>query len=144
MIKIVIIYLCFFAGIVLSTGKTAYSYGYKREEDPLITTFKAIIFHGKQDNWLMVQNEIENITDRINDINTLFNIDFKPLFAVTLREQDFRNLCNQMATLVFFCNKGKVLLQQKRTTENFCSCKSTASISRRVLYCLAGRKCPGL
>ena len=113
MIKIVIISLCFFAGSVLSTGKTVYSYGYKREEDPLITTFKAIIFHGKQDNWQMVQNEIENITDRINDINALFNIDFKPLFTVTVREQDFRNLCNQMATLVFFAIKEKFYYNKK-------------------------------
>ncbi|OHB68629.1 MAG: hypothetical protein A2W17_10575 [Planctomycetes bacterium RBG_16_41_13] len=123
MIKIVIISLCFFAGIVLSTGKTVYSYGYKREEDPLITTFKAIIFHGKQDNWLMVQNEIENITDRINDINTLFNIDFKPLFTVTVREQDFRNLCNQMATLVFFAIKEKFYYNKKEQLKIFVRAK---------------------
>ncbi|MCF6148155.1 MAG: hypothetical protein E3K37_05800 [Candidatus Kuenenia sp.] len=119
----IIIVLCFFAGIVLSTEKSGYGYGYKREEDPLITSFKTIIFHGKQDNWSMVRSEIENIDDRINDINTIFNVDFKPLFTITLQEQNFRNLCNQMATLVFFAIKEKFYYNQKENLKIFVRAK---------------------
>lgn len=119
----IIIFLCSFTGIALSTGKPGYGYGYKREEDPLITSFKAIIFHGKQDNWSMVRSEIEKINDRINDLNTIFNINFNPLFTITIQEQNFRNLCNQMATLVFFAIKEKFYYNQKENLEIFVRAK---------------------
>ncbi|MBM4054699.1 MAG: hypothetical protein FJ264_08520 [Planctomycetes bacterium] len=119
----IIISLCFLAGIVLSVDKTGYGYGYKKEEDPLITSFRSIIFHGKQDNWKVAQSEIENINDRINDINAIFSIDFKPLLTAAVQDQNFPNLCNQMATFVFFAIKEKFFFNRKEDLKIFIRAK---------------------
>lgn len=87
--------------------RTLTGYGYAIKEDPLISAFKAIIFHGRNSDWQKVGDEIQSITDRINDIYTAFNIDLLPQIKQSILQRDFQGLTNKMANLVFHAIREK-------------------------------------
>ena len=84
-----------------------YGYGYAREEDPLVKSFKAVISCGREADWPKVSTEINTIADRIEDIHKIFKVDLKPQIDQSIRSQHFQSLANQMANLVFLalCEK---------------------------------------
>lgn len=91
------------------------AYGYARDEDPLIGVFKAVIFHGRQGEWSKVDDDVNSISDRIEDIHKIFNIDFKSRVDNTIQQRDFQTLSNYMANIVFLsiCEKFYYNRQEK-------------------------------
>lgn len=82
-------------------------YGYKRNEDPLITVFKSIIFHGRNNDWSKVESDINTISDRIDDVKNLFDIDLRPKLDAGLAQHNFQEVIKTMANLVFLAMREK-------------------------------------
>lgn len=99
---------------VLSTALTlftltgqAFGYGYEREEDPLIKTFKAVVLHVKKSDWEQVDEAISSIKDRIDDVNTLFDVNLHPQLSTSIASKDTQTLMRGMANLVFLAIREK-------------------------------------
>jgi hypothetical protein len=87
--------------------KVSVGYGYKRNEDPLITVFKSVIFYGKKSDWVKVKSDINSIRDRIDDVKALFGVDLWPKFDAGLGQQNFQEVVNAMANLTFLAIREK-------------------------------------
>lgn len=107
--------LIFLISILLLYQNTARGYGYAREEDPLIKTFKDVIVQGKQSNWPDVITEVNTISDRIEDVRTIFHVDLRQRIDHAIQQKDFQTLTKHMANLVFLaiCEKFYYNLQEK-------------------------------
>lgn len=106
---------CFFLLIV--NQNSASGYGYAKEEDPLVKVFKAIILYGRQSEWSKVAVEINSISDRTADIYKIFKIDLKPRIEYAVQQQNFQDLVNYMANLVFLAIREKFYYNRKEKLE---------------------------
>ena len=100
-----ILIIVFFAIIICP--KVSVGYGYKKNEDPLITVFKSVIFYGRKGDWAKVKSDINSISDRIDDVKTLFDVDLRPKFDTGLAQQNFQEVVNAMANLTFLAIREK-------------------------------------
>jgi hypothetical protein len=82
-------------------------YGYKRNDDPIITVFKSVIFYGKKSDWERIKTDIDTISDRIDDVKNVFAIDLRPRLNAGLSQQNFQEVVKVMANLVFLAIKEK-------------------------------------
>lgn len=93
--------------VVSFSTSTAWGYGYARNEDPLLTVFKAVIFYGKESDWNRVKKEVDSISDRFEDVRVIFDIDLKPMVDEAVEKQDLQELAKLMANFVFLAIKEK-------------------------------------
>lgn len=114
-------YVClvFHIWLLYASQNGVLGYGYAREEDPLVKSFKAVIFCGRQADWSKVPAEINGIADRIEDIHKIFKIDLKPRIDHSIRSQNFQSLANQMANLVFLAICEKFYYNRREELEIF-------------------------
>ncbi|MFQ5687010.1 MAG: hypothetical protein ACE5GV_10155 [Candidatus Scalindua sp.] len=82
-------------------------YGYGRNEDPIITVFKSAIFYGKKNDWVRVRSDIDTISDRIDDVRNIFEVNLKPKLAEGISQHDFQKVIKVMANLVFLAIREK-------------------------------------
>ena len=101
----------------------AYGYGYEKEEDPLVTVFKSVIFYGRQPDWSKVASEVNTIHDRMEDIQKIFKIDLKPGIELAIKQQDFQSVANRMANLVFLAIREKFYYNREERMEIFIRAK---------------------
>lgn len=82
-------------------------YGYKRNDDPIITVFKSVIYYGKKSDWERIKRDIDTISDRIDDVKNIFAVDLRPELNAGLSQQNFQEVIKVMANLVFLAIKEK-------------------------------------
>lgn len=82
-------------------------YGYKRNDDPINTVFKSVIFYGKKGDWVRVKTGIDTISDRIDDVKNLFAVDLRTRLNTGLSQHNFQEVVRAMANLVFLSIKEK-------------------------------------
>ena len=82
-------------------------YGYGRNEDPVITVFKSVIFYGKKDDWARVESDTDTISDRIEDVQNLFEVNLKPKLDAGISQHNFQEVIKVMANLVFLAMREK-------------------------------------
>ncbi len=87
--------------------RTSAGYGYRRNEDPLITVFKSVIFNGKKNDWAKVGADIDTISDRIEDVKNIFEVDLRPKLDAGLARRDIQEVIKVMANLVFLAMREK-------------------------------------
>ncbi len=92
--------------VVCSQGSTE-GYGYKKNDDPIITVFKSVIFYGKKGDWERIKRDIDTISDRIDDVKNIFAVDLRPGLNAGLSQHDFQKIVKIMANLVFLTIKEK-------------------------------------
>jgi len=109
--------------ISIFATKKIHGYGYKRNQDPLIQVFKAIVFYGKEENWPKVISEVKTIHDRFLDIQRLFHIDMEGRIMDAIRQQDLQELVNQAANLVFLAIREKFYYNRNEKLEIFLRAK---------------------
>ncbi len=104
--KYTTLFSCFLL-VILICPRSSIGYGYKRNEDPIITVFKSVIFYGRKDGWERVASEINTISDRIDDVRNLFEVDLRPQLESGISEHNFQKIIKAMANLVFLsiCEK---------------------------------------
>ncbi len=102
--KYILIIVFFFITIY---PKVSGGYGYKRNEDPIITVFKSVIFYGRKGDWARVETDINTISDRVDDIRNLFDVDLKPRLDAGISQHNFQEVIKGMANLVFFAIREK-------------------------------------
>ena len=117
--KIAGICLVLYLYFLFINQNVACGYGYAKEEDPLITVFKKVIFYGRQANWSRVSTEVNSISDRIADIHKIFKTDLGIRINQAIQDQDFRTLTNQMANLVFLAIREKFYYNRQEKLEIF-------------------------
>lgn len=100
-------HLCLLFLTLCLPASTVWGYGYERNEDPLLTIFKAAIFYGKESDWERVKKKVDSISDRFEDVRTIFHIDLKPMVDKAVDKQDMQELAKLMANLVFLAIKEK-------------------------------------
>jgi len=93
--------------IVIFCQGSSEGYGYKKNDDPIITVFKSVIFNGKKGDWERIKADIDTISDRIDDVKNIFAVDLKPEFNAGLSQHDFQKVVKVMANLVFLTIKEK-------------------------------------
>jgi len=93
--------------IVVICPRYSMGYGYGRNEDPIITVFKSVIFYGKKDDWMRVESDINTISDRIDDVWNLFEVNLKPTLDAGISRHDFQEVVKVMANLVFLAIREK-------------------------------------
>lgn len=76
-------------------------------EDPIITVFKSVIFHGRKGEWERVEVDINNINDRIDDVRNLFEVDLRLQLEEGVYQQDFQKVIKAMANLVYLAIREK-------------------------------------
>lgn len=93
--------------IVVFCQGSSDGYGYKRNDDPIITVFKSVIFYGKKGDWERIKRDIDTISDRIDDVKNIFAVDLRPGLNAGLYQHDFQEVVKAMANLVFLAIKEK-------------------------------------
>jgi len=93
--------------VILICPKNSIGYGYKKNEDPLITVFKSVIFNSKNGDWDRVKTTIDTISDRIDDVNNIFAVNLRPRLNDGLSQHDFQEVVKVMANLVFLALREK-------------------------------------
>jgi len=93
--------------IVIFCQGSSDGYGYKRNDDPIITVFKSVIFYGKKSDWERVKTDIDTISDRIDDVKNVFAVDLRPGLNAGLSQHNFQEVVKVMANLVFLAIKEK-------------------------------------
>jgi hypothetical protein len=92
---------------ILICRNSSFGYGYKRNEDTIITVFKSVIFHGRKDDWVSVEADINTISDRIDDVRNIFEVDLKPRIEAGISEHNLQLVIKEMANLVFLAIREK-------------------------------------
>ena len=92
--------------IILCRGSSN-GYGYKRNEDPIITVFKSVIFNGKKSDWERVKTDIDIISDRLDDVKNIFAVDLRSGLNNGLSQRNLQEVIKVMANLVFLSIKEK-------------------------------------
>ena len=111
--------LVFYLWLLFMSQSVTHGYGYAREDDPLINAFRAVILHGRQNEWSKVAAEVKGINDRISDIHKIFKIDLKPRIDRAIGQQDFQTMANLMANLVFLAIREKFYYNRQERLEIF-------------------------
>ena len=111
--------LVFLLWLLCVSQNGVYGYGYAREEDPLVKSFKVVISCARDADWPKVSAEINGIADRIEDIHKIFKVDLKPRIDQSIRSQHFQPLANQMANLVFLALCEKFYYNNREGLEIF-------------------------
>lgn len=111
--------LVFHLWLLCVSQNGVYGYGYAREEDPLVKSFKVVISCARDADWPKVSAEINGIADRIEDIHKIFKVDLKPRIDQSIRSQHFQSLANQMANLVFLALCEKFYYNNREGLEIF-------------------------
>jgi hypothetical protein len=93
--------------VIIICPKVSVGYGYKKNEDPLITVFKSVIFYGRKGDWAKVKSDINSIRDRIDDVKSLFGVNLWPKFDAGFGQQNFQGVVNAMANLTFLAIREK-------------------------------------
>ena len=93
--------------IVIFCQGSSDGYGYKRNEDPIITVFKSVIFNGKKSDWERVKTDIDIISDRLDDVKNIFAVDLRSGLNDGLSQHNFQEVVKVMANLVFLSIKEK-------------------------------------
>ncbi len=93
--------------VIITCPRSSIGYGYKRNEDPIITVFKSVIFYGRKDDWARVESDINTISDRVDDIRNLFDVDLKPRLDAGISQHKFQEVVKAMANLVFIAIREK-------------------------------------
>jgi len=101
------IIITFLILVVVICPGSSFGYGYKRNEDPLITVFKSVIFYGKKDDWTKVESDINTISDRIDDVRNIFEVDLKSKLDAGISQHNFQEVIKVMANLVFLAIREK-------------------------------------
>lgn len=101
------IIITFLILVVVIYPGSSFGYGYKRNEDPLITVFKSVIFYGKKDDWTRVESDINTISDRIDDVRNIFEVDLKSKLDAGISQHNFQEVIKVMANLVFLAIREK-------------------------------------
>ncbi len=93
--------------IVFFCQGSSEGYGYKKNDDPIITVFKSVIFYGKKSDWERIKADIDTISDRIDDVKNIFAVDLRPGLNAGLSQHNFQEVVKVMANLVFLAIKEK-------------------------------------
>ena len=93
--------------IVICCQCSSEGYGYKKNDDPIITVFKSVIFYGKKSDWERINTDIDTISDRIDDVKNIFAVDLRPELNAGLSQHDFQKVVKVMANLVYLTIKEK-------------------------------------
>ncbi len=93
--------------IVIFCQGSSEGYGYKKNDDPIITVFKSVIFYGKKGDWERIKRDIDTISDRIDDVKNIFAVDLRPELNAGLSQHDFQKVVKVMANLVYLAIKEK-------------------------------------
>ena len=93
--------------IVIFCQGSSEGYGYKKNDDPIITVFKSVIFYGKRSDWERINTDIDTISDRIDDVKNIFAVDLRPELNAGLSQHDFQKIVKVMANLVYLTIKEK-------------------------------------
>ena len=93
--------------IVIFCQGSSEGYGYKKNDDPIITVFKSVIFYGKKSDWERIMTDIDTISDRIDDVKNIFAVDLRPELNAGLSQHDFQKVVKVMANLVYLTIKEK-------------------------------------
>ena len=93
--------------IVIFCQGSSEGYGYKKNDDPIITVFKSVIFYGKKSDWERIKADIDTISDRIDDVKNIFAVDLRPGLNAGLSQHNFQEVVKIMANLVFLTIKEK-------------------------------------
>jgi len=93
--------------IVIFCQGSSEGYGYKKNDDPIITVFKSVIFYGKKSDWERIMTDIDTISDRIDDVKNIFAVDLRPELNAGLSQHDFQKIVKVMANLVYLTIKEK-------------------------------------
>ena len=93
--------------IVIFCQGSSEGYGYKKNDDPIITVFKSVIFYGKKSDWERIITDIDTISDRIDDVKNIFAVDLRPELNAGLSQHDFQKVVKVMANLVYLTIKEK-------------------------------------
>jgi hypothetical protein len=101
------IIITFIILVVVICPGSSFGYGYKKNEDPLISVFKSVIFYGKKDDWTRVESDINTISDRIDDVRNIFEVNLKPKLDAGISQHNFQEIIKVMANLVFFAMREK-------------------------------------
>lgn len=101
------IIITFLILVVVIYPGLSFGYGYKRNEDPLITVFKSVIFYGKKDDWTRVESDINTISDRIDDVRNIFEVDLRSKLDAGISQHNFQEVIKVMANLVFLAIREK-------------------------------------
>jgi hypothetical protein len=101
------IIIAFIVIVIVIYPRVSVGYGYKMNEDPLITVFKSVIFYGKKDDWTRVESDINTISDRIDDVKNIFAVDLKPRLSAGISQHNFQEVIKVMANLVFLALREK-------------------------------------
>lgn len=104
--KYSILITCFVL-VILMCPRSSVGYGYKRNEDPIITVFKSAIFYGRKDDWARVAADINTISDRFDDVQNLFEVDLRPQLEAGISQHNFQEVIKAMANLIFFAIREK-------------------------------------
>ncbi len=104
--KYFILFTCFVI-VIITCPRSSIGYGYKRNEDPIITVFKSVIFYGRKNDWARVEADINTISDRVDDIRNIFDVDLKPRLDAGISQHKFQEVIKAMANLVFFAIREK-------------------------------------
>lgn len=101
------IFIIFFLLSIAICSRSSMGYGYGRNEDPIITVFKSVIFYGKKNDWERVESDTNTISDRINDVRNLFDVNLKPKLDKGISQHNFQEVVKVMANLVFLAIREK-------------------------------------
>jgi hypothetical protein len=101
------IIITFIILVVVICPGSSFGYGYKKNEDPLISVFKSVIFYGKKDDWTRVESDINTISDRIDDVRNIFEVNLKPKLDAGISQYNFQEIIKVMANLVFLAIREK-------------------------------------
>jgi hypothetical protein len=93
--------------IVIFCQGSSDGYGYKKNDDPIITVFKSVIFYGKKSDWERIKADIDTISDRIDDVKNIFAVDLRPGLNAGLSQYNFQEVVKAMANLVFLAIREK-------------------------------------
>lgn len=101
------IIITFLILVVVIYPGLSFGYGYKRNEDPLITVFKSVIFYGKKGDWTRIESDINTISDRIDDVRNIFEVDLRSKLDAGISQHNFQEVIKVMANLVFLAIREK-------------------------------------
>jgi hypothetical protein len=106
------------------------AYGYSREEDPLIKSFKNVVKAARKADWSAVSKENKAVNWQLDELKGDLKIDFAPILKSSLDKKDKRLIIIRWANLIYLALKQKFYWNKKETLKDFQKAKGRLASAR--------------
>lgn len=116
--------------LALTSSERAWAYGYTRDDDPLLKSFKRAVIAARQSDWPAVDTQIKAVKWQLDELDKELGLDLTPALDKARGSKNSRDVIISWANLVYMALRQKFFWNLKEQLADFNKAKSRLSAAR--------------